>query len=785
MKRTFLFLLLAAAVVFGVELNATKVTNTGILIQTGATQNPVAAMTVLHQINVGKADQTEVVIANTAYTLSATPAANTTFGFTLTANSSGPYTCNLPAGTWKSSFNALTITTFQIPASTTLKQLQVTYDGSVYWLYGEPEPVGDGDVALSGKPPPLLVFTTNQTLSGEKSQVANGVTTTTSTSDVLTTGQTTTSENGFWTTGAGAWTRPAYYFHGSTSQCPVKLCASATTRAGTYAGTTWRTVNNSTVTIDTTGTTWTLSALNLTDPGNTAGILPATNGGTGLASGTSGGVPYFSGSTTMASSAALAANALMVGGGAGVAPSTTTTGTGILTALSVNTGSAGAPVLFNGAGGTPSSLGLANATGAVVAGGGTGISSATAYGTIVAGTTSTGPFQVVAPNTSGYVLTSNGASAAPTYQAASGGSSSPNSAIFTSTADKTVANTTSETSIVGTGVGSATTTANYFAAGTSLLVECSGYYSSAVADTINVKIKAGSTIVGATGAITPTTMTNSVFRVLALVTCRTVGVSGTFTVNTLLESSSGTLTANAAKILNTSTVTLDTTGTLAWDVTATWGTASASDTITGTNFTMFTPGTGSNATSTDTFTNKTYDANGTGNVLKQKGYILLSTPNFVDGTGCTVSVTATAGGFLRPAYSNSGAAASNYAIYRLSVPSDIDTSVELRARIKFVLGAADTGTQRYALSTVTQADSASSTGTPGTTINLDFAGDASGASGDVESVGYTTLTGWAATMTADRLLIVQVARDGSNAADSSTQNSTVLEIKLEYGKKSQ
>lgn len=38
-------------------------------------------------------------------------------------------------------------------------------------------------------------------------------------------------------------------------------------------------------------------------------------------------------------------------------------GTGVATALAVNTGSAGAPVLFNGAGGTPSSLVLTNATG--------------------------------------------------------------------------------------------------------------------------------------------------------------------------------------------------------------------------------------------------------------------------------------------------------------------------------------------------------------------------------------------------------------------------------------
>jgi hypothetical protein len=54
------------------------------------------------------------------------------------------------------------------------------------------------------------------------------------------------------------------------------------------------------------------------------GGSPITSSGT-LAltvAGTSGGVPYFSSGTTWASSAALTANALVIGGGAGVAPST-------------------------------------------------------------------------------------------------------------------------------------------------------------------------------------------------------------------------------------------------------------------------------------------------------------------------------------------------------------------------------------------------------------------------------------------------------------------------------
>lgn len=92
--------------------------------------------------------------------------------------------------------------------------------------------------------------------------------------------------------------------------------------------------------------------------------------------GTSGGIPYFNSSSTWATSAALAANALVIGGGAGAAPATTTTGTGVVTALGVNVGSAGAFVVNGGALGTPASGTLTNTTGfpaASLAGLGTGV----------------------------------------------------------------------------------------------------------------------------------------------------------------------------------------------------------------------------------------------------------------------------------------------------------------------------------------------------------------------------------------------------------------------------
>lgn len=60
---------------------------------------------------------------------------------------------------------------------------------------------------------------------------------------------------------------------------------------------------------------------------NLSGTVPVTKGGTGLIAGTSGGVPYFSASTTIASSGALTAAAVVLGGGAGASPTSLALGT--------------------------------------------------------------------------------------------------------------------------------------------------------------------------------------------------------------------------------------------------------------------------------------------------------------------------------------------------------------------------------------------------------------------------------------------------------------------------
>jgi hypothetical protein len=89
--------------------------------------------------------------------------------------------------------------------------------------------------------------------------------------------------------------------------------------------------------------------------------------------GTSGGIPYFSSASGWASSAALSANALVIGGGAGVAPSTTTTASGALTflgtpssanlrAMVTDESGTGALLFAGGALGTIASGDLTNAT---------------------------------------------------------------------------------------------------------------------------------------------------------------------------------------------------------------------------------------------------------------------------------------------------------------------------------------------------------------------------------------------------------------------------------------
>ena len=172
----------------------------------------------------------------------------------------------------------------------------------------------------------------------------------------------------------------------------ISMAAATTSVNGYLTSTDWTTFNNKTSntgTVTSIGQTFTGGLISVAgSPVTTTGTLALT------VAGTSGGIPYFSSGTTWATSAALAANSLVQGGGAGIAPSTITTGTGVITALGVNTNTAGSFVVYNNGLGTPSSGVVTNLT---------GTASININGTVGATTPTTGTFTSVnTANTFGF-----------------------------------------------------------------------------------------------------------------------------------------------------------------------------------------------------------------------------------------------------------------------------------------------------------------------------------------------------------------------------------------------
>jgi len=190
--------------------------------------------------------------------------------------------------------------------------------------------------------------------------------------------------------------------------------------------------------------------------------------------------------------------------------------------------------------------------------------------------------------------------------------------------------------------------------------------------------------------------------------------------------------------------------------------------------------TANTATVTESLQNKTIDS--ANNILKMRGYLMLASPFICDGAGASiVTNNNTLAYFGQALFANAGAASTNWVEYRITVPEDIDTSVDLKLeRFKFRLGGADTGAHSYELTQAAVADSASyDSPSLSQSVTLSFAGDASGASGDVETISNVTLTNWAGNVTAGRLWVIRLARNGDS--DASTVNSYSGPLVISYG----
>lgn len=156
------------------------------------------------------------------------------------------------------------------------------------------------------------------------------------------------------------------------------------------------------------------------------------------------------------------------------------------------------------------------------------------------------------------------------------------SGLYSQAASVTVANTVTTTSIISaTGAqGSVTLPANFFSAsGVALKIRVWGIHSASGNPTIDWKVSIGGTTVLDTTAVTSGNSTNQAFDIDAVITCRTTGTTGTvFGQGKYIE------VGNALfPMSNTGTQTINTTISNVIDINVTWGTASASNTLTATN----------------------------------------------------------------------------------------------------------------------------------------------------------------------------------------------------------
>lgn len=151
-------------------------------------------------------------------------------------------------------------------------------------------------------------------------------------------------------------------------------------------------------------------------------------------------------------------------------------------------------------------------------------------------------------------------------------------ALFAQTSDQAVANTVTETSIIGTGNGTMTLPANYLVAGKTLRIRIGGVYSTPALSTpsVLIKLKYGSTVIATvTTSSLLTAATALQFDGQAMITCRSVGTTGSVVVHGSLLYSTGAVGTNSLDALNNagSPTTIDTTTANLLDVTIIWDSA--------------------------------------------------------------------------------------------------------------------------------------------------------------------------------------------------------------------
>lgn len=163
--------------------------------------------------------------------------------------------------------------------------------------------------------------------------------------------------------------------------------------------------------------------------------------------------------------------------------------------------------------------------------------------------------------------------------------------LYSSNAIQTIAATTTETTIIGTSTTSSnslTIPANYLYAGKALRFQVRGVYSTPALNIGNilVKVKLDSTILcSGTASALLVSATNVGFVGDALITCQSVGVTGSIVIMAGVNYGVTNNTAPLSLALNNgiTPITIDTTASQTFNVTITWSNATVGNSISSLN----------------------------------------------------------------------------------------------------------------------------------------------------------------------------------------------------------
>ena len=155
--------------------------------------------------------------------------------------------------------------------------------------------------------------------------------------------------------------------------------------------------------------------------------------------------------------------------------------------------------------------------------------------------------------------------------------------LFAQTGDSIVVSaTTTESTLIGPGIGSLQIPANGFSLGDSFMGRIVGHISSKNNDTIRIRVKTGSAVLGDSGLITMPQTTNKHYTIDCNFTIRAIGIAGVASVVTGLVFTYSKDASNAFEGSDFSTInntTFDTTVSNTLNITVQWGSTDAQNSI--------------------------------------------------------------------------------------------------------------------------------------------------------------------------------------------------------------